>query len=101
MNNIPVPMKISNTNDLFSVLKRNHAFIVDEDFQKLKTSLLRLAELEYKFHTEVKPMDKTKSEKYGNEIVCESCKKLLGFAPYYRDEYRCIECNVISKSNGD
>lgn len=30
---------------------------------------------------------------YHQAIMCAVCKKLLGFAPYWRQEYRCVKCN--------
>lgn len=32
-------------------------------------------------------------EKYLQEINCERCQTLLGYAPYYSTEYKCVQCN--------
>lgn len=33
------------------------------------------------------------NSRYENEIRCEMCDMLVGYAPYSRDEYQCISCN--------
>ena len=33
------------------------------------------------------------SGKYFQDIKCEVCGKLLGYAPYMREAYKCIQCN--------
>jgi hypothetical protein len=30
---------------------------------------------------------------YKQEIVCESCKKMMGYAPYFREDYQCLDCH--------
>lgn len=30
---------------------------------------------------------------YEQPISCEHCKKLIGYAPYSRDAYQCLDCH--------
>lgn len=32
-------------------------------------------------------------EKFLQQIVCMRCKQLLGYAPYWRTDYLCVQCN--------
>lgn len=34
-------------------------------------------------------------EKFLQEIVCMKCKQLLGYAPYWRTDYKCVQCNGL------
>jgi hypothetical protein len=29
---------------------------------------------------------------YSEEMLCEKCHVVIGYAPYYRTEYLCVEC---------
>lgn len=31
--------------------------------------------------------------KFGEPIICQECKRHIGYAPYFRSEYLCIDCN--------
>ena len=32
-------------------------------------------------------------EQFYQPIICKRCKALLGYAPYWRDNYLCVKCN--------
>ena len=32
-------------------------------------------------------------EQFFQPIICKRCKALLGYAPYWRDNYLCVKCN--------
>lgn len=31
---------------------------------------------------------------FEQDVICKKCKKLLGYAPYYRTDYLCKKCNI-------
>lgn len=33
-----------------------------------------------------------KSKDYHQDIICEECGVMMGYAPYYRTEYICCDC---------
>ena len=34
-------------------------------------------------------------DRYWQKMSCEICKKCIGWAPYMRSEYQCIDCNKL------
>ena len=40
------------------------------------------------------PEESDSKGKYLQEIRCERCEALLGYAPYWRADYLCVACNV-------
>jgi len=36
--------------------------------------------------------------RYWQPIICEVCKKQLGWAPYGRSDYQCLTCNNLPEN---
>lgn len=35
-----------------------------------------------------------KTDLYIQDIKCEKCGRIIGYAPYHRDAYQCLECHA-------
>ncbi len=40
-------------------------------------------------------------DQYIQPIQCDKCDRILGYAPYFRTDYRCIACNGVPKDDDD